>query len=251
MGPFDQRKASSAEDEDVDVEEMRRQIIELKRSSGMKWPDYQEKFGLLDSERSIFSQISTYKNPPGIIRLYGRLIKNKKSRDIDVSHDRFGGYSRSALSWLGGDYALIRPSTSEDNIIYGYMSEVSWSSDHKCYRIRIDDKEGTLTEGNVVYLKDTNCISILFSHELNHSMLLMQRHFDDENLSGIFSSILPRHNTYEPISIPVVLVKKEHTIPLGTGVIDVNHTLYQRSLHLIKSSRSIWCTNGWWVNPGL
>jgi hypothetical protein len=238
-------------------------IVEFIKMNGIQWNDFQRKYKLSDNDKHHFYRLgkpnSSYRS---IIRfhelIYGPMVFGVTSAaaaisecidNVDIKDKSIYAYIRDEYSQYEGDYALIRPSIHEKNVIYGYMAKIYWDEDCKSHRVALDSPGSVLTNGSVVFIVRFGSVCINFSDGQNNCVLLLKISTTDSNLYGVMLSIVPTVNEhhYAPASVPVVLVRQERHIPLGSGYISAQHPLYEKCLELIASVplKDV-VMNGWW-----
>ncbi len=65
-----------------------------------------------------------------------QLKLRNKTNSVPAEHhlsgfapDALGSYTRPGMAWIEGDYLTLRPSFSEPNAIYAYLTQVHWDGD--------------------------------------------------------------------------------------------------------------------------
>jgi hypothetical protein len=245
-------------------------VCEHIKLNGIQWNEFQRKYGLPDSDKNLFYRCGKPDSSFQSIKKFHQLIfgpmvfdassivtnaeavhidNTEATESVEISDKTVCYYIRDEYAEYEGDYALIRPSIHEKGVIYGYMSKIYWDMDRKIHCLKIDSPGSVLSTGTIVFIKGFNSVCIHFSDRHQHSMILLKSRTSDWNLYGSMLSLLPTVNEhhYAPASVPVVLVRQEHEIPLGGGYISSKHPLYERCLELIVSvpSKDV-VLDGWW-----
>ncbi|MDX2263695.1 MAG: helix-turn-helix transcriptional regulator [Hyphomicrobiales bacterium] len=84
-----------------------------------------------------------------------------------VAPEALGSYARPAISWIEGDYLTLRPSFSEADAVYAYLTEVRW-----------DDGGSTLTfsEGERVDGEYSQKGVVSAPHQSGHIYFVTNKH---------------------------------------------------------------------------
>jgi transcriptional regulator with XRE-family HTH domain len=169
------------------------------------------------------------------------LRKAKPANGINeaaLAPQSLGSYSRPAVSWLEGDYLTLRPSFSDPNGIYAYLTEIKWDTalSHLVFREseRIDAQ--FRQDGSVSVPHQSGYIYLVTNKLGQYRLMILSRPMISGEMYGLLTTLQSGRGTQlTPVSTPVVLVPvKNFENEVQFGKVDRSAAMFERYSALIK-----------------
>lgn len=238
-----------------EVEQYHRDLVQqidtFMINKGIGWTGLVNLYPALKNRKSSFDKRKTTEATASSIEyFYNVIFNNDETSTYHIAAQEHGGYTRETYTKYEGKYAFIRPSTTEDGVIYGYYAHIKWDVAAKYHYLEIEHSQNQFGRGKMYLMPEFNTFSVHFSSMNNQSIMFLQLPVGNQiNLYGILMSVLPfgPDETYKPGCTPAVLVKEDKHIPLESGYINASHPLYELCVPLISNAYSKSAvTEGWW-----
>jgi hypothetical protein len=154
--------------------------------------------------------------------------------------DEMGGYARTSVAWLEGNYLTIRPSSKRVDDLFTYITDVTWNHDHSHLvfheMARLDSAYAQ--KGDVAIPHQTGHIYFTTNRHGQHRLMLMRRVAKSGELYGLLLTLQQEKGAHLlPVSMPVVLLPVANlgeTPSLGViGPTHKAHDAYREILHRV------------------
>lgn len=152
-----------------------------------------------------------------IVRLEEALTINLRQRSGAVepvpnhglAPDGLGSYSRPGVAWMEGDYVTLRPSFSEPEAIYAYLTQIRW--DQVASNLVFNESEridAEYTQGGVVSAPhQSGHIYFVTNKHGQYRLIIVSRPTIRGELHGILTTLqVGRGAQLTPVATPIVLV---------------------------------------------
>lgn len=237
-------------DEDIEREVLVSRILEKKNSVKKTWPEFIDYYKLGVSESAITKFKGGASSLATVKKVHDKIYGKSENSDSQITNSDVGSYNRAEYAFLEGNYALVRPSVHEINVIYAYIANIEWNSENKTHYLKLKSPGSILEIGKVHLLREHQSLCVHFNDKHYHGLLMIRIVPGERNLYGILTSILPSlsKNHFSPTSVPIVLVKEIEKLRIGSGYINNNHYIYNTCLAFIKdvANKDI-VLDGWWT----
>lgn len=162
-----------------------------------------------------------------VVRLQDVLGVTLKGPQAATAPDELGGYARTTVNWLEGNYLTIRPANRRQGGLYTYTTIISWDDARACLvfdeRARLD--RAYAQKGDVAVPHQTGHIYFCTNRHGQQRLMIMQRKAVSGEMFGLLLTLQQeRGASLSPITMPVAMVPiaslKE---PPSMGVIGEQH----------------------------
>jgi transcriptional regulator with XRE-family HTH domain len=180
-----------------------------------------------------------------VVRLEEALGMSLRQRDaMPVSEilqghaeDGLGSYSRPAVTWMEGDYVTLRPSFSEPEAIYAYLTQIRW--DQVASNLVFTESEridAEYTQGGVVSAPhQSGHIYLVTNKHGQYRLIIVSRPTIRGELHGILTTLqVGRGAQLTPVATPVVLAPLKTVEGAAFGRIKPGHACYGAYRGLLK-----------------
>ncbi len=148
-----------------------------------------------------------------VVRLEDALGASLRGAPEPTAHlyapESMGAYARPGVQWLEGSYLTLRPSFSERNAIFAYMTEIAWDDGkgHLVFREagRLDSQYEQ--KGFVSFPNLSGSIYLVTIFEGQYRMALLNRPAGGGTISGILTTLAAGHGAQLiPTAVPIVFL---------------------------------------------
>ena len=149
-----------------------------------------------------------------------------------VAPEDLGAYSRRAVTWLEGNYLVVRPSFSGGEALYAYQTEIAWSDAHSHLIFREGERvDAEFTQNGAVSVPhQSGYIYLVTNRHGQYRMIVLARPTITGEMFGIITSLQATRGAHLlPVSSPIVFVPPERLSgPVSFGAVDPGHALYDQ-----------------------
>ena len=154
-----------------------------------------------------------------------------------LAHDGLGSYSRPAVAWMEGDYVTLRPSFSEPEAIYAYLTQIRW--DQVASNLVFSESERIDAEynqgGAVSAPHQSGHIYLVTNKHGQYRLIIVSRPTIRGELHGILTTLqVGRGAQLTPVATPIVLVPFKTLNDPEFGRIKKGHACYAPYRQLLK-----------------
>lgn len=151
--------------------------------------------------------------------------------------DTLGSYTRQAINWMEGDYITLRPSFSEPQAIYAYLTQIRW--DQVASNLVFTESEridAEYTQGGAVSAPhQSGHIYLVTNKHGQHRLIIVSRPTIRGELHGILTTLqVGRGAQLTPVATPIVLVPLKSVERPEFGQIKPRHGCYTAYKRLLK-----------------
>jgi transcriptional regulator with XRE-family HTH domain len=154
-----------------------------------------------------------------------------------LAPDDLGSYSRPAVAWIEGDYLTLRPSFSEPEAVYAYLTQVRWdevSSSLVFTEAERIDSEYT-QGGSVSVPHPSGHIYFVTNKHGQYRLIIVARPTIRGELHGILTTLLVGRGAHlTPVATPIVLTPFKSVPNPAFGQIKPNQPCYLPYRRLLK-----------------
>jgi transcriptional regulator with XRE-family HTH domain len=138
-----------------------------------------------------------------------RKEKAAPSPEGELAPQSLGSYSRPAVAWLEGDYLTLRPSFSDQNSVYAYLTEIRW--DHALSHLAFRESEridAAFKQDGAVSVPHQSGYIYLVTNKLGqHRLIILSRPMISGEMFGLLTTLQSGKGTMlTPVAAPVVFV---------------------------------------------
>jgi transcriptional regulator with XRE-family HTH domain len=154
-----------------------------------------------------------------------------------LAPDGLGSYSRPAVAWMEGDYVTLRPSFSELDSIYAYLTQIRW--DHVASNLVFTESEridAEYTQGGAVSAPhQSGHIYLVTNKHGQYRLIIVSRPTIRGELHGILTTLqVGRGAQLTPVATPIVLVPFKTLSDPEFGRIRQGHGCFASYRQLLK-----------------
>lgn len=154
--------------------------------------------------------------------------------------DELGGYARTAVSWLEGNYLTLRPSFKRAQDIYAYITDVTWSDErHQLVFHELARLDAAYAQkGDVAVPHQTGHIYFSTNRHGQQRLMTMKRVARTSELFGLMLTLQQERGAHlKPVAMPVAMLPVAGLkAPPSLGVISPAnraHEAYAQVLHSV------------------
>lgn len=154
--------------------------------------------------------------------------------------DELGGYNRSAVGWLEGQYLTLIPSFGEHGAVYAYRTNIAWDETQTCLTFREDERldHDFVQFGRVAVPLQSGHIYLSTNRHGQMRLIVLARPLITGVMHGILTTLRAGRGSHlSPISAPIVLkpIKSDDQptygrIGAGGAAFKAYRTLLQRTV---------------------
>jgi transcriptional regulator with XRE-family HTH domain len=154
-----------------------------------------------------------------------------------LAGDALGSYARPAVAWMEGDYVTLRPSFSEPEAIYAYLTQIRW--DQVASHLVFSESEridAEYTQGGVVSAPhQSGHIYLVTNKHGQYRLIIVSRPTIRGELHGILTTLqVGRGAQLTPVATPLVLVPLKSVSDAEFGRIKPAKPCYAHYRRLLK-----------------
>ncbi len=134
---------------------------------------------------------------------------------VALAPEHLGSYTRTAVTWLMGQYLTLRPSFGEADAIFAYRTEIAWSEFSSCLVFREAERLDTAfnQQGLVSVPNQSGHVYFVTSMSGQYRLAVFGRPTMNGEMYGILTTLRAGKGTQlTPVSAAIALVP----IPAGT-----------------------------------
>lgn len=131
------------------------------------------------------------------------------ARHSGIAPEDLGSYARPAVSWIEGDYVTVRPSFSNPESIYTYLTCISWSEERAHLIFKESERiDAAFTQaGNVSIPHQSGYIYLITSKSGQYRFIIVSRPTIAGEMFGILTTLQSgRGMSLMPVATPIILV---------------------------------------------
>lgn len=144
--------------------------------------------------------------------------------------DELGGYARTSVSWLEGNYLTLRPSSKKPDELFTYITDVTWNHErnHLVFHEMARLDAAYAQKGDVAVPHQTGHIYFTTNRHGQHRLMVMKRVVRSGELFGLLLTLQQERGAHlMPVTMPVALLPvAELNEPPALGAIGKNHRMY-------------------------
>ena len=130
--------------------------------------------------------------------------------------ERLGGYSRTSVKWLEGDYVMLRPSAGEAGSVYAHGLSIHWDAGaHRLLFRESHRADADYTQGGEVGVSSLSGHIYLVTNELGQfRLVILGRPTKEKAMHGVLTTLMVGAGTaMMPAASPVVLLQTDGERP--------------------------------------
>lgn len=146
-----------------------------------------------------------------------------------IADDEFGSYSRSAVTFIEGDYLTLRPSFNGGNAVYAYRTVIAWDDAASCLSFReAERKDADFTQAGVVTVPhQTGQVYLVTNRHGQYRLIVMSRPTITGEMHGILATLkVGRGSQLTPVASPIAFVPMRGAETPAFGQIAPGHAAY-------------------------
>jgi transcriptional regulator with XRE-family HTH domain len=154
-----------------------------------------------------------------------------------LAPDALGSYARPAVAWMEGDYLTLRPSFSEPEAVYAYLTQIRWDEVSsnlvftEAERIDADYTQG----GSVSVPHQSGHIYLVTNRHGQYRLIIVSRPTIRGELHGILTTLLVGRGAHlTPVATPIVLTPLKSVPEAAFGLIKPSQPCYLPYRRLLK-----------------
>jgi transcriptional regulator with XRE-family HTH domain len=156
---------------------------------------------------------------------------------VGLAPDGLGSYARPAVGWMEGDYVTLRPSFSEPESIYAYLTQIRW--DQVASNLVFTESEridAEYTQGGVVSAPhQSGHIYLVTNKHGQYRLIIVSRPTIRGEMHGILTTLqVGRGAQLTPVATPLVLAPMKTVEAPEFGRIKAGHMCYAAYRGLLK-----------------
>ncbi|HEX6741321.1 MAG TPA: helix-turn-helix transcriptional regulator [Sphingomicrobium sp.] len=163
-----------------------------------------------------------------VVRLEGALgtsLRHRPAADSVVrpfAPDAMGAYSRPAVQWLEGSYLTLRPSFSEADAVFAYLTSIAWddAQGHLVFSEAARTDSQYEQKGFVSFPSISGAIYLVTISEGQYRVAILNRPVGGGGMSGILLTLAAGEGAQlTPAAVPIALVPTRLSADPQVGVI--------------------------------
>lgn len=180
-----------------------------------------------------------------VVRVEEALSVNLRARNArpspephpGLAADSLGSYARPAVAWMEGDYLTLRPSFSEPEAIYAYLTQIRW--DQVASNLVFSESEridAEYTQGGAVSAPhQSGHIYLVTNKHGQYRLIIVSRPTIRGELHGILTTLqVGRGAHLTPVATPIVLAPLKTLASPEFGLIKPRQSCYAAYRRLLK-----------------
>ena len=144
-----------------------------------------------------------------VIRMEEVLGLNLRPQQALSAPDELGGYARTSVSWLEGNYLTIRPSSKKPEDLFTYITDVTWNHEgnHLVFHELARLDAAYAQKGDVAVPHQTGHIYFTTNRHGQHRLMVMKRIVRSGELLGLLLTLQQEKGAHlMPVTMPVALL---------------------------------------------
>ncbi len=146
-----------------------------------------------------------------------------------LAPEALGSYARPAISWIEGDYLTLRPSFSEREAVYAYLTEIRW--DDSASNLIFSEAErvdGEYSQKGVVSAPhQSGHIYFVTNKHGQYRLIIVSRPTIKGEMHGILTTLqVGRGAQLTPVATPIALIPVKSVARSEFGRIPEGHDCY-------------------------
>jgi len=163
-----------------------------------------------------------------VVRLEGALgtsLRHRPAADTvarPFAPDAMGAYSRPAVQWLEGSYLTLRPSFSEADAVFAYLTSIGWddAQGHLVFSEAARTDSQYEQKGFVSFPSISGAIYLVTISEGQYRVAILNRPVGGGGMSGILLTLAAGEGAQlTPAAVPIALVPTRLSADPQVGVI--------------------------------
>jgi hypothetical protein len=163
-----------------------------------------------------------------VVRLEGALgtsLRHRPAADTvtrPFAPDAMGAYSRPAVQWLEGSYLTLRPSFSEADAVFAYLTSIAWddAQGHLVFSEAARTDSQYEQKGFVSFPSISGAIYLVTISEGQYRVAILNRPIGGGGMSGILLTLAAGEGAQlTPAAVPIALVPTRLSADPQVGVI--------------------------------
>lgn len=154
------------------------------------------------------------------------------SRFTGIAPEDLGSYARPAVSWIEGEYVTVRPSFSNPDSIYAYLTCIAWNEEKSHLTFKESERvDAAFTQdGNVSIPHQSGYIYLITNKLGQYRFVIISRPTIAGEMFGILTTLQSGRGMHlTPVATPIILVPSK-TLG-GTpayGRVEKGHSFYAK-----------------------
>jgi hypothetical protein len=163
-----------------------------------------------------------------VVRLEGALgtsLRHRRQAESEVrpfAPETMGAYSRPAVQWLEGSYLTLRPSFSEPEAVFAYLTSIAWdgAQGHLVFSEAARTDSQYEQKGFVSFPSISGAIYLVTISEGQYRVAILNRPVGGGGMSGILLTLAAGEGAQlTPAAVPIALVPTRLSADPQVGVI--------------------------------
>jgi len=178
-----------------------------------------------------------------VVRLEGALgtsLRHRPQADSAArpfAPDTMGAYSRPAVQWLEGSYLTLRPSFSEVEAVFAYLTSIAWdeAQGHLVFSEAARTDSQYEQKGFVSFPSISGAIYLVTISEGQYRVAILNRPVGGGGMSGILLTLAAGEGAQlTPAAVPIALVPTRLSADPQVGVIRPGDECYAEYRECVK-----------------
>ncbi len=151
--------------------------------------------------------------------------------------DELGGYGRTAVAWLEGQYLTLRPSFSGSGAVYAYRTDITWDPARSVLSFREAERLDTdFTQfGDVAVPHQSGYIYLVTNRHGQHRLVVLSRPTITGDMHGLLTTLQAGRGAHlSPVSMPIVLTPVKPGSSPQFGRIATGHPVHRTYSALLR-----------------
>jgi transcriptional regulator with XRE-family HTH domain len=126
-----------------------------------------------------------------------------------LAPESLGAYSRTAVTWLEGEYLTLRPSFEDPAAVYAYRTEIAWdeSSSSLAFREAAREDADFTQKGSVSLSNQSGHIYLITSEQGQFRLVMLGRPAIGGEMYGMLSTLQAGQGSHlTPAAAPIALI---------------------------------------------
>jgi len=178
-----------------------------------------------------------------VVRLEGALgtsLRHRRQAESVVrpfAPDAMGAYSRPAVQWLEGSYLTLRPSFSEPDAVFAYLTSIAWddAQGHLVFSEAARTDSQYEQKGFVSFPSISGAIYLVTISEGQYRVAILNRPVGGGGMSGILLTLAAGEGAQlTPAAVPIALVPTRLSADPQVGVIRAGDECFAEYRECVK-----------------
>jgi transcriptional regulator with XRE-family HTH domain len=148
-----------------------------------------------------------------------------------LAPEALGSYARPAISWIEGDYLTLRPSFSERDAVYAYLTEVRWDDTSSILAFSEGERADAeySQKGVVSAPHQSGHIYFVTNKHGQYRLIIVSRPTIKGEMHGILTTLqVGRGAQLTPVATPIAFIPLKSVDSAEFGRIHHGHRCYDR-----------------------